>query len=224
MGYGLYSVPPSDKFADLGIVGATGINGNALDLFSLSCRALWCNIEEIMIDFIRENNITRIYTTSTHQNFDLCSKLNGLLKQWIYQYICNEVICSVVTTRVLLANLLRRFAFGIRCVEFRSVIFCSISASAALAVECLTPSPLKLFPNWMPSIPSSERIPPQRTLSQSRTTHFFVTHWQIKYCLWTSLATSRNSSLEYGVFHQYLLLLSNDCSTPSLAIIGLKST
>lgn len=81
IGYGLYSVSLSDKFADLGIVGAIGIDGNALDLFSLSCRALGRNIEEIMIDFIRENNITRIYTTSTHQNFDLCSKLNGLLKQ-----------------------------------------------------------------------------------------------------------------------------------------------
>lgn len=38
--YTLYSVTVSDKFSDLGLVGAIGIEGDMLDLFVLSCRAL----------------------------------------------------------------------------------------------------------------------------------------------------------------------------------------
>ena len=78
-GYELYSVSLSDKFSDLGIVGAIGIDGNTLDLFSLSCRALGRNIEEVMIDFIREKNIENFYYNLTVQNNELHSKLNDLI-------------------------------------------------------------------------------------------------------------------------------------------------
>ena len=50
-GYMLYSVAVSDKFSSLGLVGAIGVEENTLDLFTLSCRALGRNIEEMMIDF-----------------------------------------------------------------------------------------------------------------------------------------------------------------------------
>lgn len=80
-GYALYSVFLSDKFSDLGLVGAIGIDGNTLDLFSLSCRALGRNVEEIMINFIRDKNIKKIYFNLTAQNHELNFKLNKLLKQ-----------------------------------------------------------------------------------------------------------------------------------------------
>ena len=80
-GYELYSVSLSDKFSDLGLVGAIGIDGNTLDLFSLSCRALGRNVEEIMIGFIREKNIDKSYYNLTVQNNELHFKINNLLKQ-----------------------------------------------------------------------------------------------------------------------------------------------
>lgn len=80
-GYELYSVSLSDKFSDLGLVGAIGIDGNTLDLFSLSCRALGRNVEEIMISFIRDKNIKKSYYNLTAQNHELNFKLNKLLKQ-----------------------------------------------------------------------------------------------------------------------------------------------
>lgn len=80
-GYELYSVFLSDKFSDLGLIGAIGIDGNTLDLFSLSCRALGRNAEEIMIGFIREKNIEKSYYNLTAQNNELHFKINNLLKQ-----------------------------------------------------------------------------------------------------------------------------------------------
>jgi len=78
-GYELYSVSLSDKFSDLGLVGAIGIDGNTLDLFSLSCRALGRNAEEIMIDFIREKDIKNFHYNLTVQNNELHSKLSDLI-------------------------------------------------------------------------------------------------------------------------------------------------
>ncbi len=77
-GYVLYAVSLSDKFSDLGLVGAIGIDKSTLDLFSLSCRALGRNVEEIMIDFIRENDIRKIHYDWTTQNNDLHTKLSSL--------------------------------------------------------------------------------------------------------------------------------------------------
>lgn len=47
-----YSVSLSDRFSDLGIVGAIEIEKNTLKLFSLSCRALGRNVENEMINYI----------------------------------------------------------------------------------------------------------------------------------------------------------------------------
>lgn len=52
----LYSVSVSDRFSDLGLVGAIEIEGNILTLFSLSCRALGRDVEREMLNFIREHH------------------------------------------------------------------------------------------------------------------------------------------------------------------------
>ena len=78
-GYELYSVSLSDKFSDLGLVGAIGLEGNTLDLFSLSCRALGRNVEERMIEFITEKKTKDIHYTLTLQNKELHSKLSSLI-------------------------------------------------------------------------------------------------------------------------------------------------
>lgn len=72
-GYHLHAINVSDKFGDLGLVGAIGIlekeGSFILDLFCLSCRALGRNVEERMIDFIKEKYvITDFYFKSTHKN------------------------------------------------------------------------------------------------------------------------------------------------------------
>lgn len=46
--YELYTVCLSDKFSNLGIVGVIGLNGEYVDLLSLSCRALGRMIEDTM--------------------------------------------------------------------------------------------------------------------------------------------------------------------------------
>ena len=50
----LYSISVSDRFSDLGLVGTIEIEGDALTLFSLSCRALGREVEEKMIKFISD--------------------------------------------------------------------------------------------------------------------------------------------------------------------------
>lgn len=50
----LYSVIVSDRFSDLGLVGAIGIQGDVLTLFCLSCRALGREIEKQMLCYIKE--------------------------------------------------------------------------------------------------------------------------------------------------------------------------
>lgn len=49
-----YSVSVSDRFSDLGIVGAFEIEDETVTLFSLSCRALGRNIENEMINYLLE--------------------------------------------------------------------------------------------------------------------------------------------------------------------------
>lgn len=53
--YKLYSIKLTDKFSNLGLVGAIGIYDDILDLFTLSCRALGRNVENIMIEHIVSN-------------------------------------------------------------------------------------------------------------------------------------------------------------------------
>lgn len=65
----LYSVSVCDRFSDLGLVGAMEVKGEALTLFSLSCRALGREIEEKMIEFISDKHpIKRIEFQSTGKN------------------------------------------------------------------------------------------------------------------------------------------------------------
>jgi FkbH-like protein len=65
----LYSVLVSDKFSNLGLVGAVGVDGKTLDLFSLSCRSLGRKIEDKMISFIRQHHIiTQIDFKLTDKN------------------------------------------------------------------------------------------------------------------------------------------------------------
>jgi len=68
----LYSVRVSDCFSDLGIVGAIAIEGDVLQLFSLSCRALGRNIEMTMLAEIKERHIITSYRFSnTNKNDEM---------------------------------------------------------------------------------------------------------------------------------------------------------
>ena len=65
----LYSLSVSDRFSDLGIVGAFEIEGNVLTLFSLSCRTLGRQVEEKALSFIAKNyQIKKINFYSTGVN------------------------------------------------------------------------------------------------------------------------------------------------------------
>lgn len=68
----LYSVSVSDRFSDLGLLGAIEVEGDALTLFSLSCRALGREVEEEMIEFISDKyQIKKIKFESTGKNVSL---------------------------------------------------------------------------------------------------------------------------------------------------------
>ena len=68
----MYSLLVSDRFSDLGLVGALEIESDTLILFSLSCRALGRNIEDEMLKFIMDNyKVNRIEFISTYQNDDM---------------------------------------------------------------------------------------------------------------------------------------------------------
>ena len=73
--YSLFSVSVSDRFSDLGIVGAIGIEDNNLDLFCLSCRALGRRIEDKMLAFVHNYKITAFNFNLTEKNVDLFNKL-----------------------------------------------------------------------------------------------------------------------------------------------------
>ena len=65
----LYSVSVSDRFSDLGLVGAIEVEGEVLTLFSLSCRALGRKVEEKMIEFISDKHrIQKIEFKTTGKN------------------------------------------------------------------------------------------------------------------------------------------------------------
>lgn len=78
-GYELYSVSLFDKFSDFGLIGAIGINDYTLDLFSLSCRALGRNVEDIMIDFLKIKGIRGFYYDLTTHNNELYLRLKNYL-------------------------------------------------------------------------------------------------------------------------------------------------
>ena len=67
-----YSVSVSDRFSDLGIVGAVEIENNNLKLFSLSCRALGREVENEMINYIlKRHSISIIEFKLTEKNESL---------------------------------------------------------------------------------------------------------------------------------------------------------
>ena len=72
----LYSVRASDRFSDLGIVGAMAVENDELQLFSLSCRALGRKIETTMLDMIKDKHkITRYRFSNTNKNGEMKSIL-----------------------------------------------------------------------------------------------------------------------------------------------------
>lgn len=78
--YELYTVCLSDIFSDLGVVGVIGISGSSVDLFSLSCRALGRRVENEMIQYILNKNITMIrMITGKNENMRYLFKASGVL-------------------------------------------------------------------------------------------------------------------------------------------------
>lgn len=76
----LYSVSVSDRFSDLGLVGAMEIENDRLTMFSLSCRALGRDIERTMLDYLLSNH--HIYSFDylpTNKNGELQKALSGII-------------------------------------------------------------------------------------------------------------------------------------------------
>lgn len=75
----LYSVRASDRFSDLGIVGAIAIEGDELQLFSLSCRALGRDAEITMLNWIKERHkIIKYRFSNTNKN----DEIKAILKEY----------------------------------------------------------------------------------------------------------------------------------------------
>lgn len=73
-----YSVAVSDRFSDLGIVGAAEVEGRTLTLFCLSCRALGREVENKMMEHIMDrHNIETIDFVSTNKNDKLAAGIFG---------------------------------------------------------------------------------------------------------------------------------------------------
>ncbi|MEG2110071.1 MAG: HAD-IIIC family phosphatase [Clostridium sp.] len=64
----LYAVYVSDKYSDLGLVGAMSVNNGILELFCLSCRALGRNIEQKMLENIQNKAIQTYDYIDTGKN------------------------------------------------------------------------------------------------------------------------------------------------------------
>ncbi len=77
--YSLYSITLSDKFSNLGLVGALGMTcEGVLDLFSLSCRALGRNIEQQMLEYAQQCGMNKAVILPTGKNQNLCKKLSDI--------------------------------------------------------------------------------------------------------------------------------------------------
>ena len=78
----LYSVSVSDRFSDLGLVGAMEVENDRLTLFSLSCRALGREVEQIMIDYLAANHQIKSFDfISTNKNEKLQEVLKEIIKE-----------------------------------------------------------------------------------------------------------------------------------------------
>jgi len=78
--YELFSVSASDKFSNLGIVGAFGICKKNLDLFVLSCRALDRHIEDEMLNKILDKSVFNFNFITTGKNEELKHLLESNIK------------------------------------------------------------------------------------------------------------------------------------------------
>lgn len=78
--YCLYSIVVSDKFSDLGLVGILGIDGNKLDIFVLSCRALGRGIEKVMIDKVKSHLVSDYNFITTGKNESIQKLLEEEIK------------------------------------------------------------------------------------------------------------------------------------------------
>ncbi|MBQ8387632.1 MAG: HAD-IIIC family phosphatase [Clostridia bacterium] len=80
-GYELYSVCVSDRFSDLGLVGAVGISGGVIDLFVLSCRALGRDVENEMLEFLKGRALLDYKFVSTSKNEDVSTLLKSVTER-----------------------------------------------------------------------------------------------------------------------------------------------
>lgn len=78
--YKKYVVYVSDKFGDLGLVGAVIINSGYLELICLSCRVLGRRVEDDIFEFINRNHkIESMYFCNTNRNEELYDVLRDSL-------------------------------------------------------------------------------------------------------------------------------------------------
>lgn len=81
----LYSFFASDRFSDLGLVGAVEIEKNCLTLFSFSCRALGRELEQELLKFIdKKHKIENIKFCANDKNIDLKKTLVDIFPNAIF--------------------------------------------------------------------------------------------------------------------------------------------
>lgn len=86
-GVTIYSICVSDRFSDLGLVGAMEVENSVLTLFCLSCRSLGREVEKQMITYLlKTHTINNIVFISTTKN----EKLKKLLKNYIDESTINK--------------------------------------------------------------------------------------------------------------------------------------
>ena len=89
-GVHFYSVSVSDRFSDLGIVGAIEIEEQTLSLFSLSCRALGRSLEIEILKYINNvHKINFIFFNSTNKNKGI---MEFLIKEFSLTVLENDMI------------------------------------------------------------------------------------------------------------------------------------
>lgn len=86
--FNLYSVYVTDKFSNLGLVGAIGVKNEQLVFIALSCRALDRKVENEMINFIKDKyEICKVDFVCTQKNINF---FNLLVKEFGETKICNQ--------------------------------------------------------------------------------------------------------------------------------------
>lgn len=77
--YTMYTIHICDVFSNLGLVGIIGLEENFLDVFALSCRAFGRGVEDVMLKFVKEQNVINYYFKNTGKNTELESKIRDCL-------------------------------------------------------------------------------------------------------------------------------------------------